>query len=178
MTSTESATGTTIPDDDPTRELVVVSPDDPGVTHVGLVGDTYTVIVSGRQTAGKYCLIDMLIPPGGGPGPHRHDFEEMFTLLEGEADFTFRGQVSTVRAGQTVNIPANAPHFFHNSSNAPVRLLCMCTPAGQEDFFAKVGDEVPQRTSPAPKLTGQALEDKLALFAQEAPNYSTEVLMP
>jgi quercetin dioxygenase-like cupin family protein len=27
-------------------------------------------------------VIDMHVPPGGGPPPHRHDFEEMFTVLE------------------------------------------------------------------------------------------------
>ena len=41
------------------------------------------------ETAGRYCLIDMLVPDGGGPPPHRHDFEEMFTLLQGELAFTF-----------------------------------------------------------------------------------------
>jgi mannose-6-phosphate isomerase-like protein (cupin superfamily) len=40
--------------------------------------------VSGAQTAGRYCLIDMIVPDGSGPPLHRHDFEEMFTLLEGD----------------------------------------------------------------------------------------------
>ncbi len=37
-------------------------------------------------------------------------------LLEGELEFTFRGEKSVVRAGSTVNIPANAPHGFKNAS--------------------------------------------------------------
>jgi len=57
------------------------------------------------------------VPAGGGPPPHWHDFEEMFTLLEGELEFIFRGKTSTVRAGSTVNIPANAPHAFKNASS-------------------------------------------------------------
>jgi quercetin dioxygenase-like cupin family protein len=28
---------------------------------------------------------------GGGRPPHRHDFEESFTVLEGEIEATFRG---------------------------------------------------------------------------------------
>jgi Cupin domain len=36
------------------------------------------------------------VPPGGGPPPHRHDFEEMFTLIDGEIEFTFRGETSTI----------------------------------------------------------------------------------
>lgn len=45
-------------------------------------------------------------PPRGGPPSHRHDFEESFTILEGEIEATFRGKRSVVRAGETVNIPA------------------------------------------------------------------------
>ena len=56
----------------------------------------------------------MKIPHCGGPGPHRHDFEEMFHLLDGEIEFTFRGEKQVVKAGMTVNIPANAPHFCTN----------------------------------------------------------------
>ena len=58
------------------------------------------VVLSGNDTDGRYCLIDMHIPPGGGPPPHRHDFAESFTLLEGEIEATCRGEKSTVRAGE------------------------------------------------------------------------------
>jgi quercetin dioxygenase-like cupin family protein len=55
-------------------------------------------------------MIDMRIPPGGGPPPHRYEFEETFILLEGEMEATFRDNKSIVRAGDTLNIPANAAH--------------------------------------------------------------------
>jgi mannose-6-phosphate isomerase-like protein (cupin superfamily) len=38
------------------------------------------------------------VPPGGGPLPHRHDFEETFVVLAGEIEVTFRGETSTLRA--------------------------------------------------------------------------------
>ena len=79
---------TAIPADDPGRMLTVAGPDDPSVRHVSVVGDTYSILVSGAQTDGRYCLIDMLVPDGSGPPPHRHDFEEMFTLLDGELEST------------------------------------------------------------------------------------------
>ena len=65
---------TAIPADDPARKLTLAQPDDPNLSHIGLVGDTYTILVAGKDTQGRYCLIDMHIPPGGGPPPHRHDF--------------------------------------------------------------------------------------------------------
>ena len=90
---TDPATAPSIPPDDLHRHLTVARPDDDEtLTHLGLVGDTYTILVTGDDTAGKYTLIDMCVPPGGGPPPHRHDFEEMFTVLEGEVELSFRDE--------------------------------------------------------------------------------------
>lgn len=170
---------TPLPADDLSRSLKIARPDtDESLPHLGLVGDTYTILLSGADTGGRYCLIDMHIPPGGGPPPHRHDFEESFTVLEGEIEATFRGEKSTVHAGQTVNIPANAPHSFTNPSGAAARLLCICAPAGQEEFFAQVGVPVPTRRSTPPELD-QEEQGKLMKKAQElAPKYRTELLPP
>jgi quercetin dioxygenase-like cupin family protein len=164
----------TIPPDSPKRNFTLTQPD--SLPHIGLVGDTYTITVTGEQTDGRFCVIDMHIPPGGGPPPHRHDFEETFVLLEGEMEATFRGRRSTVRAGDTLNIPANAPHQFHNGSTGPVRMLCVCSPAGQEKFFVEVGVSVATRTTPPPKLS----EKEQAAFIEKvkalAPKYRTELL--
>ena len=51
-----------IPADDPSRKLSMIDPDDPALRHVAVVGDTYTILLSGAETAGKYTLIDMNIP--------------------------------------------------------------------------------------------------------------------
>src|SRR5450432_4546138 len=92
----------TIPNDNPKRKAVFARPNgDQSLTHLGIVGDTYTILLTGQDTAGRFCLIDMLVPPGGGPPPHRHDFEEMFTLLEGEIELTFRGQTHRAGTGAT-----------------------------------------------------------------------------
>ena len=168
-----------IPSDNLKRNLKVARPEsDQSLPHIGLVGDTYTIILSGDDTNGRYCLIDMHIPPGGGPPSHRHDFEESFTLLEGEIEVTFRGEKSVVRAGETLSIPANAPHSFTNAAKQPARLLCICAPSGQEEFFAKVGVKVAARTTPPPK-PDKAEQSKLMKKAQElAPKYRSEILKP
>jgi quercetin dioxygenase-like cupin family protein len=174
MMTEEKTEYSPLPPDDLKRTLTLAQPDK--LPHIGLVGDTYTVTVSGEDTNGRFCLVDMHIPPGGGPGLHRHDFEETFILLEGEMEATFRGTKTTVRAGETVHIPANAPHKFHNASSTPVRLLCICSPAGQEKFFAEVGVPVASRTTPPPELNekqmGEFIEKAMAL----APQYRTELL--
>jgi quercetin dioxygenase-like cupin family protein len=168
-----------IPPDDLTRQLKIARPNiDESLPHTGVVGDTYTVLISGDDTDGRYCLIDMHIPPGGGPPPHRHDFEESFTVLEGEIAVTFRGEKSIVRAGESANIPANAPHSFTNASDTPARLLCICAPAGQDEFFAQLGVRVASRTTPPPKLDKEAQAEFMKKAAALTPRYRTELLKP
>ena len=175
--STTPPPATVIPPDDLQRNLAIARPNtDQALPHIGIVGDTYTILLKGEDTAGRFCLIDMHVPPGGGPPPHRHDFEETFTILEGELEITFRGVKSVARAGETMNIPANAPHQFQNNSGQPVRMLCLCAPAGQEEFFLEIGIPVANRTAPPPKLNEA---DQLALKAKSqnlAPKYKTEFL--
>ncbi|WP_341487865.1 cupin domain-containing protein [Pararhizobium sp. A13] len=165
-----------LPADDLSRTLAVAMPDDPAVPHISQAGNVYTILISGEQTEGRYCLIDMLVPDGGGPPPHRHQFEEMFTLLEGELEFSFRGETQTIRAPASVNIPANAPHQFANRSGKMAHMLCMCTPAGQEEFFLSVADRIPDRQSPAPKPDAAKQAKKAELMKTLAPKYRTEFL--
>ena len=166
-----------IPPDDPERTLAVVQPDaDRNMRHIGLAGDTYTILLTGKETAGRFCLIDMYVPPGGGPPTHRHDFEETFTLLEGELEFIFRGARMVARAGETIHVPANAPHQFHNSSSGPARMLCICAPAGQVEFFMEIGVPVATRSTPPPGMDEAAQAEFRAKAGALAQKYRTEFL--
>jgi mannose-6-phosphate isomerase-like protein (cupin superfamily) len=166
-----------IPPDDLRRTLRYSQPEvAASLPHVGLVGGTYTITVSGADTSGRFSVIDMHIPPGGGPPLHRHDFEETFVILEGEIEATFRGQKMRVRAGETINIPANAPHRFQNVASVPVRMICICSPAGPENYFLELGVPVATRTTPPPPLT----EEEETAFIQRvralSPKYRTELV--
>ena len=152
-----------IPPDDATRKLTLANPDDLRSRHISVAGGTYTILVSGEETGGRYSLIDMLVPPGGGPPPHRHDFEEMFTILDGEIELTFRGEAHRASVGSTVNIPA--------------RMLCMCTPPGQEEFFMAVGDPVASRTAPPPKLSPAEQAERIQRAKALSAKYRTELLV-
>jgi mannose-6-phosphate isomerase-like protein (cupin superfamily) len=175
-----SASGppTPVPADDSTRRLTHARPDtDESLPHLGVVGDTYTILVSGADTSGCYTLIDMHVPLGGGPPPHRHDFEEMFNVLDGEIELTFRDVTVVARAGDTINVPANAPHVFRNVSGRAARLLCLCAPAGQEEFFREVGVPVAHRTDAPPPLDEAATAAFIAKAMALAPKYRTELLL-
>ncbi len=91
-------------------------------------------------------------------------------------EVTFRGEKSVVRAGDTINVPANAPHQFHNSSTGPVRMICICAPAGNDRFFLEVGVPVATRTTPPPHLDGKQMAEFARKAKAIAPKYHTELL--
>jgi quercetin dioxygenase-like cupin family protein len=166
----------TLPPDDLARRVAIAHPDDPDLPHVGVGTGTYTILLRGRDTGGRYTLIDMLVPPAGGPPPHRHDFEELFTVLEGEIELTVRGETMRAGMGTSVNVPANAPHVFRNVGDRPARLLCLCTPPGQEDFFLETGEFVASRTTPPSPLSPEERAARIARVRTLAPSYRSEIL--
>ncbi len=128
---------------------------------VSVMGDTYRIIIGGEQTNGTYSLVDMLIPPGGGPAPHSHPtFQEAFYILEGEINVITKEKRYTAKQGSYVNIPFNGPiHKFTNETNSVVHFLCFLTPAGMEKMFLEVGKPVTVDTLlPIPQLTYENLK--------------------
>jgi hypothetical protein len=55
-------------------------------------------------------------------------------------------------------------------------MFCICSPAGQEDFFMKVGTSVTSRTATPPKLGVARQRDLIRKVQKLAPRYRTQVL--
>jgi hypothetical protein len=81
-----------------------------------------------------------------------------------------------VRAGETIHIPANAPHQFRNGSSKPVRMICICSPAGQEEFFKELGTPVATRTTPPPNVHAAQEAAFIKKVMELAPKYRNEML--
>ncbi|RZK54166.1 MAG: cupin domain-containing protein [Hymenobacter sp.] len=151
-------------------------------SSLSVVGDTYRIVTSGAQTAGAYAIIDMLVPPGGGPGPHAHALiHESFFVLEGEVVVRSETQTYTARQGALVEIPTGgAVHSFRNESSTLAHLLCIVVPAGLDDFFAEIGQPVAAgQFLPAPALNPADLQKLQAVAAQHGqevfpPDYLTK----
>ncbi len=101
-----------------TDNTIIAVTADEGLS-ISMVGDTYRIIVSGEQTNGAYALIDMLIPPEGGPPPHSHvTFQESFYILDGQIEVITKEKKYIVTKGSYVNIPFNGPiHKFTNKTD-------------------------------------------------------------
>ena len=61
------------------------------------------------------------IAPGGGPALHRHPYEEVFVILEGEATFTLGEETIVARAGDFLVAPPGVPHAFKNTGSGVLR---------------------------------------------------------
>src|SRR5215470_7205027 len=64
-------------------------------------------------------LVD--VPPGGGPKLHKHPYEEIFILQEGQATYTIGETTLEAKAGQIAIVPAGVPHKFVNSGSGRLR---------------------------------------------------------
>lgn len=144
---------------------------------LSVVGDTYRMVITGEETGGAYAAIDMLIPPGGGPGPHAHaDFQESFYVLEGEIVVKTKAHTYTAKKGGFVNIPlGGVVHCFKNMSDANTRLLCVVVPAGLDSFFKEIGVPVAPDTFLSPPPMDPEKEKELREIAEK---YGQELFPP
>ena len=125
---------------------------------LSVVGDTYRILITGKQTGGAYAAIDMLIPHNGGPGPHSHaGFQESFYVIDGEIEFKSEVSTYTAKKGSFVDIPMGGiVHSFKNKSNETAHLLCFVVPSGLEEFFLEIGKPVsPGAFLPPPHLDNE-----------------------
>lgn len=144
---------------------------------LSVVGDTYRLLVTGEQNGGTFAVIDMLIPPGGGPGPHAHaGFQESFYVIEGEVVVKTKAQTYTARAGSFVSIPkGGVVHDFKNESPTTAHLLCLVVPAGLEKFFQEIGRPVAPGTFLPPPAMDPAAQQQIK---ETAKKYGQEVFPP
>ncbi len=75
----------------------------------------------GDELGASVSFIVVDAEPGRGPALHRHPYEEVFVVLDGEATFTLGDEERVVRGGETVVAPAGVPHRFVNSGCGRLR---------------------------------------------------------
>lgn len=160
-----------------TRKLAISQPSERPNYAVG--PDTYSIVLTGKDTAGAYAFIDMLVPPGGGPVPHAHEFEEMFYVVEGEVAVFCHDARTEAAAGMAVNIPGWAPHVFKNLNPVvPARLFCVVAKAGLEEQFTEIGAPVATRTTPPPPVDPTKKAELMKQLPGIAARYHTRILPP
>lgn len=144
---------------------------------LSVVGDAYRIIISGKQTEGAYAVIDMLVPPGGGPGPHAHaDIQELFYVVDGEIEFKTEAGKYTAKKGAFVNVPKGGQvHCFKNISTQEAHMLCTVIPAGLDAFFEEIGVPVAAGTFLPPPVLNH---DDIIRLTQAAEKHGQKLYPP
>ena len=95
-----------------------------------------SILLSGEDTGGAYCLLDVRVAPGLGVPRHTHTREdEALFVLSGELEATVGDKIFTLRAGETLMAPRNIPHQLLNSGNVANHYLIIFSPSGFEGFL-------------------------------------------
>lgn len=119
-----------------------------------VIGELVTFKVMQAETNGAFTAMELLSQPGGGPPLHTHASSEVFTILEGEFEFTCLkdGAPSVYRAvaGDTVYVPSGEAHAYQAVGDIPGKTFVVLTPGTDlEGFFIEAGVPV-SSTQPSP----------------------------
>jgi mannose-6-phosphate isomerase-like protein (cupin superfamily) len=75
-------------------------------------------------------LAEATVPPGAETLAHIHRItEELYHVTAGSGRMTLGAETFPVAAGDTVLIPPGTPHRIANTGDAPLTILCCCSPA-------------------------------------------------
>lgn len=111
-----------------------------------------TLQATSEHSDGALAVLEYDVPPSfPGPPLHRHAFDELFYVLEGELAFRLGDSAVTLEAGGCVYVPGNEPHTFSNPSAEPARMLVVMSPEGFEGFFRAVAAATAGRGMPDPE---------------------------
>ena len=110
----------------------------------------WTMLADAGDTAGRWSMMEQLMPSGAGPPPHKHLWsDETFYILDGTITYLLEGEIKTASKGAFVNIARNTRHAFRVDSDT-ARILNGYTPASMEALVAELGKRTHQRTLPPP----------------------------
>jgi mannose-6-phosphate isomerase-like protein (cupin superfamily) len=107
--------------------------------HGGAGSMAFTALLNRGAVTPEFNFLHRgVIPPGAGIGHHFHNVvEEMFVILDGEAQFTIDGRTASVKGPAGVICRAGHSHAIYNAGSTPVQWmnLNVSMTAGVYDAF-------------------------------------------
>jgi quercetin dioxygenase-like cupin family protein len=107
-----------------------------------------SVVLTGADTGGAYCLIEASLAPGIGVPRHTHTREdESYYVLSGELEVVVGGKIFVLKAGDTLMAPRDIPHQIRNSGSAENHYLLIFSPSGLDEFLTATGLPAPDNAA-------------------------------
>jgi len=139
------------------------------------MGGFLTFIATGKDTNGKYALIETIMRKGLEPPGHTHTLEdESFYVLEGEMLFTVGGKEKLLKAGDHIYLPRNIPHGFKIQTDT-AKYLLQVAPAGLEEMFIEVSLPAEKHELPPPP-SGPPSPEFIQLMSELTTKYGIQNL--
>jgi quercetin dioxygenase-like cupin family protein len=125
-----------------------------------------SVCVSGADTGGKYCLLEVSLASGMGVPRHMHTREdEAYYVLSGELEVTVGDEAFILRAGDTLIAPRDIPHQLRNSGKVENHYLLVFSPSGFEEFLKATAVPAPDNAVAPTEPPAVAVRNVLELAA-------------
>lgn len=119
-----------------------------------MVDILWVVLAEANTTNGQHSMMWQLCPQGSqgsGPGPHYHDQDEGFYVLDGQITYQAGDETLVATTGSFVWIPRGTVHAFKVDSPTAT-LLNSYTPAGFEQVIIHAGIPATHFELPEPGL--------------------------
>ena len=118
---------------------IVIEADEGASVSLGGVGVDFKV--PGGMTDGAFSIVEHPLDPGRLIPPHIHHREdELSYVVSGEIGVRIGDRDYVAGPGSYVFKPRNIPHTFWNAGPEPAHLVEIISPAGFEQFFARLGE--------------------------------------
>ncbi len=110
------------------------------VKTFSVFGERVDVLISKRMSGGSASVLTQTCPPGGGPPPHRHTYEdEIFQIASGEFELFYEGEWRRLLPGEIAMVLRGSVHTFRNCGTAEGTLMITVVPGGFEEYLEEIG---------------------------------------
>ncbi len=93
------------------------------------------------ETRGRYSVSEWWLEPNTtGPGPHTHEDDDVFYVLEGTMTFLVGEHWTDAKAGSFVLVPGNTTHDFENRGPVRAGVLNLSVPGTFEPDMPAIAE--------------------------------------
>ena len=107
-----------------------------------------SVCLSGTDTGGAYCLLEVSAASGVSVPRHTHTREdESYYVLSGELEVVVGEEVFVLKPGDSLIAPRDIPHQLRNPGSAANHFLLIFSPSGFEEFVMATAIPAPDNAA-------------------------------
>ncbi len=159
-----------------------IIPNDPAkyrelsAVHAGAGTMEFTQLIGRTDLSTNFLYLHTgVIDPKSGIGHHfHHTIEEMYFILDGEAEFTVNGRTATIKAPAVVPCKMGDSHAIYNPTDKPIRWLnfAVSLEKARSDAFDLGDDRVGVTLEPVPSFVSARLEKEKLSAESRNPTFT------